>query len=429
MHPHVALISRVVVTLTVALLCAATSAVRAQDRPPTTAGAPPVPETATEPQGLIAEPKFIRQAHLFADRHMSSGDKTNGFYVDSGSMIPGSGWIAVGPGYRRWFSNDVGFVDASSAISWRSYKHAQVRVEMPKLAHSRLTIGSQLRWQDAPQINFYGEGTDTLVANASQYRLRSTNLVGYATVRPAEWLGINAKLGWIDPSISAPAGTFRRDRPDARDVFRRDIVYALPDQPAFVQTEVSVTADTRDFPEHPLRGGLVRAVAARYSDRDTGLFTFRRYEGEAAGFVPVADGRLVFALHGWLVNSHADEGRFVPFYLQPSLGGSNSLRSFADYRFHDRNMLLISAEARIALMTHVQTALFMDAGNVAAHLRDVNLARRSYGVGLRFHSRRQTFARLDLARGSEGWRMLFRMNDPLNLSRLSRRTAPMPFVP
>jgi len=119
----------------------------------------------------------------------------------------------------------------------------------------------------------------------------------------------------------------------------------------------------------------------------------------------------------------------VPFYLQPSLGGANTLRSYADYRFHDRNLLLLNAETRIAMMTHVEAALFVDAGNVAPRPGDLNLAKRSYGAGFRFHSRRQTFARFDVARGSEGWRMLFRLNDPINLSRLSRQQTPMPFVP
>jgi hypothetical protein len=91
--------------------------------------------------------------------------------------------------------------------------------------------------------------------------------------------------------------------------------------------------------------------------------------------------------------------------------------------------MLFNAEARIAMMSHVDAALFMDAGNVAARFGDLDLGKRSYGAGLRFHNVRQNFARIDVARGSEGWRLLFRLTDPLNLSRLSRRTAPVPVVP
>jgi hypothetical protein len=278
-------------------------------------------------------------------------------------------------------------------------------------------------------VSFFGEGAETIESNHSDYRLKSTDLVGYATVRPVEWVAIGAQIGWLQPSITSPAGAFRTDRPDARAVFPGNVVFALPDQPAFMHSEVSVTADTRDFPGHPTRGGLFRAAAGRYSDRDTGLLSFQRYDAEAAQFLPLAGSRVVVALHGWLVASDSDEGQSMPFYLQPSLGGHNSLRGYDDYRFHDRHLLVINAETRIAMMTHLDAAVFIDAGNVAARVRDLNFDKRSYGAGLRLHSRRQTFARLDVARGGEGWRLVFRLTDPLNLARLTRRTAPVPFVP
>jgi outer membrane protein assembly factor BamA len=138
---------------------------------------------------------------------------------------------------------------------------------------------------------------------------------------------------------------------------------------------------------------------------------------------------VVIAAHGWLVVSDTREGQVVPFYLQPSIGGHNSLRGYADYRFHDRNLLLINAEARVAMMTHVDAVAFVDAGNVASRVRDLDLGKRSYGAGLRLHSRRQTYARLDVARGDEGWRFVFRLSDPLSLTRIWRRTAAVPFVP
>jgi len=38
-----------------------------------------------------------------------------------------------------------------------------------------------------------------------------------------------------------------------------------------------------------------------------------------------------------LVASHTADDEWVPFYLEPGLGGHNTLRSFSEYRFHDRN--------------------------------------------------------------------------------------------
>lgn len=155
----------------------------------------------------------------------------------------------------------------------------------------------------------------------------------------------------------------------------------------------------------------------------------RRYEAEGAQFVPVSRDRVVLAFHGWLVASDTGPGSVVPFYLLPSLGGNSTVRAYTDYRFHDRNLLVLNAETRVALFTHLDAAVFVDAGNVAARVGDLNLDKRGYGVGLRMHTRRSTFARFDVAHGDEGWRFLFRLTDPLHLSRLSRRTAAIPFVP
>jgi len=80
-------------------------------------------------------------------------------------------------------------------------------------------------------------------------------------------------------------------------------------------------------------------------------------------------------------------------------------------------------------VTDRDAVVFGDAGSVAANWRDLDLDKRSYGAGLRFHTRRDTILRADVAHGREGWRVMFSLNEPLSLSRTERRTAPFPFVP
>ena len=127
--------------------------------------------------------------------------------------------------------------------------------------------------------------------------------------------------------------------------------------------------------------------------------------------------------------SDTDQGRTVPQYLQPNLGGGHSLRSYPDFRFRDDNMLVANLELRVALLTHLDAVGFADAGNVAPVWRDLNLNKQSYGAGLRFNTRRATILRADVANGREGWRVVAGLSEPLSLSRTERRTAPFPFVP
>jgi outer membrane protein assembly factor BamA len=385
-------------------------------------------QTAAPRQGFLNEPGFIERAAIFTDRRQGNGEFANGFYPDLWNMVPGAGWISVGPGYRRWYAKDQVFVDASAGISWRQYQNAQARFELPRLARSRLALGAQFQWQDFTQVNYFGEGPETHSSGRSEYRIKSHDLVGYLTLRPVEWAGVGVAFGRMRPSILPRAGWFERDRPDTRELFPADPVFALANQPTFLHRELSLTADTRDFPRHPTRGGSYRAAAVSHTGSDD-VFSFTRYEVEGAHFVPLADSRVVIALHGWLVASDASEGQAVPFYFLPSLGGHNTLRAYPDYRFHDRNLVVINAEGRLAMTAHIDAALFVDAGNVAPRLGDLNLDKRSYGAGLRLHTRRQTFARIDAARGDEGWRLVLRFTDPLELSRQSRRVAAAPFVP
>ena len=134
-------------------------------------------------------------------------------------------------------------------------------------------------------------------------------------------------------------------------------------------------------------------------------------------------------MHGWGVFSETSSGNTVPFYLLPTLGGNDTLRGYNDYRFHDRNLLLASAESRWALFRSVDAAAFFDAGNIGARAGDLNLKKTSWGGGLRVHTRTTTLARLDVGHGREGWQVFFKITDPFGLKRLSRRTADVPFVP
>jgi outer membrane protein assembly factor BamA len=110
------------------------------------------------------------------------------------------------------------------------------------------------------------------------------------------------------------------------------------------------------------------------------------------------------------VLTDAGAGQQVPFYYQPTLGGSQQLRGFREFRFRDQNSLVMSAEYRWEASWMLDAAVFVDAGKVAATRSDLNLRdlAASYGVGLRVHSNSAFVARLDLAFSREGFIPLLR---------------------
>jgi outer membrane protein assembly factor BamA len=260
--------------------------------------------------------------------------------------------------------------------------------------------------------------------------MKTTNVVGYARLRPREWLTLGGDIGYLRrPTLGDASGWFERDVQTTFALYPEDPAVSLAVQPNFMHGGLSITADTRNYRGHATTGGVYRAAWTTFRDQDAGAYTFHCYEAEAAHFVPLADERWVFAFHGWGVVSDVADDRDVPFYLMPSLGGANTIRAYSDYRFHDRNMIVVNAESRWALFSHVDLAAFFDAGNVAHRARDLNFDKTAYGIGIRLHTQRTTLGRLDFARGNGGWNVLFRTSDPFHLKRLSRRVAPVPFVP
>ena len=413
--------------LVLTVLLAFSSAAASAQQPPTNSSAPTEAGLAT---GLVSEPHAMTKAIDAASRWMGADGSTpkDGFYPVLSGLATGAGWISIGPGYRKRFFDERGLVDASAAISWRAYKQGQVRFELSDRTHDRVVVGSQIRWQDLTQVNYFGIGADSLESQRSEYRLKGTDVAGYGTIKANRWLSVGGRFGWLKkPTLAPSSGSFDRNFPDALQVFALDPGVAQP--ASYLHGDVGVTADNRDNPDHPTTGGVYRAEIGTYSDRTLGQFSFRRYEVEGVQLVPLVDKTWVIALHGWGVFSDTSSGESVPFYMLPSLGGGNTLRSYHDYRFHDRNLLLASAESRWALFSLVDAAVFFDAGNVAPRAGDLDLKKTSYGAGLRVHSGTSTLGRMDVAHGREGWLLFFNLNDPFGLSRRSERATVAPFVP
>lgn len=380
---------------------------------------------------LLQEPGFLTRGITFATPYLGAGEpheRGTGLYPSFGDMITGAGWLAVGPGARYWFGKKA-FIDGSAAVSWHTYKEAQVTFEVPRLASGHLTVGSELAWHDMTQVHYFGVGPDTPEVN-SEYRLKTLDVVGYASYRPRTWLAIDGRLGWLaKPTLSAPTGWFDADYADTQSVFINDPGIGVAPS-SYVHGEAAVTVDNRDFPGYPTHGGVLRASWSEFGDRVHDAYSFQRYEVEAAQFVPVVRDRWVLAVHGWGVFTDIAPGHTVPFFMLPTLGGGNTLRGDRNYRYHDRDLLIVTAESRFGLFEHMDLAMFVDAGNVGPDAGALNLDKRAYGAGVRFHTRSSTLARIDLAHGQEqGWSVMLKMHDPMRIGRISRRTAPVPFVP
>jgi outer membrane translocation and assembly module TamA len=74
--------------------------------------------------------------------------------------------------------------------------------------------------------------------------------------------------------------------------------------------------------------------------------------------------------------------------------------------------MLLQAEWRIMANRYFETAVFYDAGKVAPRTSalDFHGLKSDYGFGARFHTPLSTVLRVDVARSTEGTRLVFGMS-------------------
>jgi outer membrane protein assembly factor BamA len=102
----------------------------------------------------------------------------------------------------------------------------------------------------------------------------------------------------------------------------------------------------------------------------------------------------------------------IPFYLEPSLGGSNSLRGFREYRFRDNDAFIATAEYRYRIWTYMDAVIFGDAGQVYADVfKDIadTKMQADYGGGVRLKTPIGLNMRLNIGHSSEGTRFWFKL--------------------
>jgi outer membrane protein assembly factor BamA len=322
----------------------------------------------------------------------------DGFRLRVGGLPPGTGF-AMGPEYRHTFENQAAVFRASARGSLGHAYLADAEFSLPRLAGRRMFADFYAVRSDYPRLLYYGPGPSSVPAGVANYRLENTAFESNAGVKPFAHLKMGVSGGYLVYHVG-PGQSHKFV--SAEEVYNQ--VPGMERQTTFVRAGPFLQLDYRDHAEAPSKGGnyLVRYVT--YSDRDLRQFSFTRIEGELQQYIPFFNQRRIIAFRAKSVLSEPHNGQFVPFYLQPSLGGSYDLRGFSAFRFYDNNSLVLNGEYRFDLFTGVRLAIFADAGKVSARWRQLNFSglKKDYGLGLRSNLRNSSAIRLDCAFSSEG---------------------------
>ena len=211
--------------------------------------------------------------------------------------MTGAGWVSVGPGYRHWLFGDRAvcrWVHRDFVADLQDGT-GTVRIHQPGPQPSRPRFAGPVAGPDAGYL--LRRRPRSLETDRSQYRLKSTDVVGYATVPPMP-IAVHCRprrmVAPADDLCRLPARSSAAI-PSTQDVFPGRSGVRRRRAAQLRHGEASVTSTRAIHRSRPSRGGVYRAAWSGYSDQDDGPFSFRRYEAEGAHFVPLAGSRVVLA--------------------------------------------------------------------------------------------------------------------------------------
>jgi outer membrane protein assembly factor BamA len=307
------------------------------------------------------------------------------------------------------WNNRVLFRGAAQA-SLRRYQKYDLQFSVPPVSSGTYFLELLAVHRDYPQTGYYGPGPDSAKIDRSNFRLEDTQWNGTVGVRPLPHLNLAATAGYL--MVNVGPGTDKR-YVSSEQIFTPTEAAGIDDQTDFFRGGFYAQFDYRDNPGGPRSGGHYFVEYNHYSDRTLGRYDFERLDIEVQQYVPLFNKRRVIALRGRSTLTFADDGQVVPFYLQPTVGGSDDLRGFRPFRFYDDNLIVVNGEYRWETFSGLDMALFADAGKVFPRRAQWNFKdiEGSVGFGLRFNVRNNVFLRTDVGFSHEGFQVWIKFNN------------------
>jgi outer membrane protein assembly factor BamA len=375
------------------------------------------PETASKTeQNLVA----FREKHILEKITYGIG----GLRARVGGLVTGSGF-ALGPEYFRddLASGDVRF-RVTTQFSLSQYQLYDVELALPKLVDEHAFFELHATHRNFPRMDYYGQGPDSEKTGRSNYRLEDTNFSFASGVRPTRHFRAGVTGGFTEINVGPGTHESRVSTEQIYTPYARVVntefgprvepgTVGIDRQTDFLQGGVFAQFDYRDIPGGPRSGGNYLARFTYNKDVDLRQHTHRRLELEAQQYIPFFNQRRVIALRARSELTYKNRNQSLPFYMQPTLGGSNDIRGFRPFRFYDDNLIVFNAEYRYEIFSGMDMAIFGDAGKVFHSKKDWNVhdLEAAYGIGMRFNARNTVFMRVDAGFSHEGFQVWVKFNN------------------
>jgi hypothetical protein len=355
-------------------------------------------------QSLVAPRRSFLERKLYQIKEQRIMERFQngfaGFHPRIGGMRTGSGF-ALGSVYTK------GSLNTSAQVSFKGYQKYEVRYSADQFLGSRYFADARATYRNYTQESFYGEGNNTRSADRANYRFEDSYYGGEAGIRLKEHVKAGGHLGFLKTNVGTGTSLLY---PAVEKAFDTKNLPGFANQPTYLQTGAFFEVDTRDVPGNPRAGGRYIAKWSAFQDQSLGHYDFSQFDAEAQQYIPFFNSRRVIALRAKTTLTRTTDGREVPFFLQPTVGGSEDLRGYQEARFRDRNMAVFNAEYRWEAFSGLDMAVFADAGQVAHTIDQFKFSemKTAGGIGFRFNSAKSVFLRVDVGYSNEGTRMFLK---------------------
>jgi hypothetical protein len=288
----------------------------------------------------------------------------------------------------------TGLWRTEAAWSANNFKQGHMMLEFPPLAGGHLSIVGDAKWNDAPDLDFFGVSNFSSHRSETRYGLRWAEAGLQINAHTYRWLRFGAGASFLGTHSDKTHGPAFEDQSLTGAGARVDLIDA----------HVTAAIDTRESPGYTRRGSFYGATLHRYQDPD-GKYTFDRTELDARQFFPILHENWILAFQGLADITKAAGNQAVPYFMLPYVGGRDTLPGFDAYRFTDRNSLLLRSELRWTAAPVLDMAVFFGEGKVTSRVGDLDFhhLHNDVGVGARFHGPSFTALRLEIAHSVEGW--------------------------
>jgi hypothetical protein len=320
-----------------------------------------------------------------------------GLYPWFGSVYPGGGF-AAGAGVRKPFADDGAF-NVFGGYSIATFARAQADLALPTFArnHARITLSGQ--YIDAPDVRYFGVGNSSNKDDATRFGYTPKGGGARLDIDAGKHFSLGGGVNYTD--IETSGG---RTTPSIEERFTPVNTPGLGiSNFTYINTTAQAAFDWRRPLGYSGRGGLYRVAFDDYREQDNDLYSFQSVEAEVLQLIPILRANWVIALRGLATLTDIDETSIVPFFMLPSLGGGSTLRGYPDFRFRDRNRLVMNAELRWTPARFMDMAIFYDTGKVTARREDLDFddLKESYGIGMRIIGLEGYALRIEVARSRE----------------------------